>query len=131
MIETKKIIVKLPRVGFMTLVGFMNTENKWPMLEGNCFSMMDCSVDNSSSVKIPPMVGKVVNMRAEDFQYLTKNSPDLIEDLEVEVLSIGSEHKYIFITDERLKDWLVDDICSICIPSSIRGYLENRKGVQE
>jgi len=127
MITTKKIIVKLPRVGSMTLVGFL--AKSFPMRQGNCFSMMDSSIDYPPKT-IPPMLGRVVNIRAEDFQYLIKNCPDLVENLEVEVLTIimdQAECFWILITDERLREWLVDDICSVCVPSVIKDYLENRE----
>jgi len=111
MVKTEKIVVKIPSIGFMSLVGYLNPENRWPMKRGNCFSMIDSAEENIIKPVEGPVifreVGRVVNIRAEDFTYLIKNYPNLIENLEVEVLSIDPEHKYVFITDERLKDWLV------------------------
>lgn len=125
MIETKKIIVKLPRVGYTTLVGYINA-GKWPMLVGNCFSMVDNSLSKRDNPELMEQkLGRVVNIRAEDFQYLIKNSPELIENLEVEVITVGvrSEPSWIVVTDKRIKDWLVSDVCSVCVPSVIKEYL--------
>lgn len=122
--KVEKRTVAAPNVGWETLVGYFNPENKWPMRGGNCFGMTDNNIE----------IGWVVNFRSENFHYLIKNTPDLVKNLKVEILAPGnvkgSKH-YILITDERLVDWITKDICTVCIPLVVRDYITERRGQNE
>jgi len=93
--------IKCDRVGTVTLVAYFS--DKFPMENGNCFSMVEVGTDNYY---------KIINFNHENLEELLKRE---IIDFPLNVIILGG--RTAIMADERIPlDWYSDRFCSVCTP---------------
>jgi len=106
-------------MGFQTLVGYVNSPERTgkPSASGNCFGLYD---END-------IEHKVVNFRAENFEYITKKLG--LTDINVECVE---DSKLWKIVDDRIpRKWYNEEYCSICCPFKYLSEKQKQERLKE